>query len=95
MDFSNGSATGDFTGTTSGSTSGYVSGNTGAGSYGGVTATGTTYTWPNVTTTGYNYFPTTWYQYPYNSEARIATLEGEVKVLREMLAAILSGREAK
>lgn len=41
---------------------------------------------------GYQYYPT--YVPNAAQEARIAGLEGEVKVLREMLAALLSGREA-
>lgn len=46
---------------------------------------------------GYSFTPyptyTYWPQYSWPSENRITALEAEVKVLREMLAAVLSGRD--
>jgi len=52
----------------------------------------TAYTFPingNATTNTY-----TWWPYDYTLASRVAGLEGEVKVLREMLAALLSAKPA-
>lgn len=57
---------------------------------GGLTSSGgvLTTSYPDITTNCVTYWPTT----VYASEARVAQLEGEVKVLREMVAALIAGR---
>lgn len=62
------------------------------GSTSGITTSGYSYT-PNVTTTypAYTYACNSW---PYYDTNRVAALEGEVKVLKELVIALLASPRA-